>query len=141
MNERLGELESRVDHLENEVRRLSSLAATSRLGDDTEPSGELDARFDALADEWLDATSIHSTGIIFLHPAYKRILEMGLEAVPLVLRRIAAHPGPLMQALSDILGESPVKPQNRGNVNAMARDWVEWADRRGIQWRTKTSGN
>lgn len=65
------------------------------------------------------------------HPAYKAIVAMGDEAIPLILDSLAAKPDLLVMALHDITREDPVLPDHHGRLSAIVQDWLRWGQERG----------
>lgn len=83
--------------------------------------------FCTLKDEWLSSVShLSSVTAICMHPAYQKIIGMGKEAVPFILRDLNAHLNHWFWALNAITGAAPVLPEDRGKVKAMATAWLEW---------------
>jgi len=74
-------------------------------------------------------SSIHT---LSMHPAYQRIIGMGPEVVPYILRQLVSDKGYWFWALKAITGENPIKPNNRGNINAMVQDWLQWGINKGL---------
>ncbi len=71
---------------------------------------------------------------IAAHPAYREIVRMGYHALPLILRDLEKRPSHWFWALNEITLENPVLPEHRGNITAMAQDWLEWGKRSGMKW-------
>ena len=92
------------------------------------------ARFERLAAEWKHETAhLSSLSMIAEHRAYQEIMGMGMEAIPLILRDLKDSHAQWFWALRSITGESPVRPEDRGNVQAMTIAWLDWGrDRRYI---------
>ena len=89
-------------------------------------------RFQRLADQWENETVLLSTSDQATeHPAYQSIVSMGEPAVPLILERMHSQGGHWFHALHDITHADPVKPDDRGNVEAMQASWQEWGERNG----------
>ena len=104
--------------------------ATPTASDDG-PASELQAEFDALAAKWqADTEFVSSPVTIAEHPAYQEIIGMGPEAIPMILRNLQETQAQWFWALRSIAGESPVKPEHRGDVDAMTADWLDWGRRR-----------
>ena len=57
---------------------------------------------------------------------------MGEVAVPLILERMQSQGRHWFQALRDITGADPVKPEDRGNVASMQASWLDWGTRNGL---------
>ena len=92
-------------------------------------SREMSAAFDRLADEWKRETAhLSSPSMIAKHSAYQEIVQMGLVAVPLILRDLRKAPTLWFMALRAITGESPIRVENGGNIDAMRAAWLDWGD-------------
>jgi hypothetical protein len=92
-------------------------------------------RFYSLAESWRrECAHLSSVREMVLHPAYQQIIGMGRDALPFLLRELEREPDHWFWALWSITQENPVRPEHRGYIRAMARDWLEWARRRGIRW-------
>ena len=85
------------------------------------------AEFERLAEEWLEQ---RPRGVdvaqMIRHPAYQSIIDIGAEAVPWLLERLAQSPDHWFYALNQITDAKPVQPQHQGNINAMAEEWIAW---------------
>lgn len=87
--------------------------------------------FERLASDWQrETTHISSVSDIARHRSYRAIIEMGEEAIPLVLRDLKATHDQWFRALRAITGESPVSREDRGDVKAMTTAWLDWGKRR-----------
>lgn len=87
----------------------------------------LQAKFTALATKWRDETGmISSTLKIVMHPAYQSIMAMGEKALPFILRDLQQEPDHWFYALRMITDDSPVKPEDAGDMQKMADSWVQW---------------
>ena len=84
-------------------------------------------KFERLADEWLEQ---RPRGVdvaqMIRHPAYQGIIDIGAEAVPWLLERLAQRPDHWFHALNQITDAQPVQPEHQGIVAAMAQDWITW---------------
>ncbi len=97
-------------------------------------SSSAERRFLALADRWRkECGPLSSIREMILHPAYQQIIGMGPDVLPYILDELERQPDHWFLALRAITGEDPVRQQNRGRVREMARDWLEWAERRGLR--------
>jgi hypothetical protein len=96
------------------------------------PLGSNDAtteqRFRELARQWKEATQFVSsvTGMV-THPAYQQIIGMGREVLPLILAELRRKPDHWFWALQAITRENPVRPADRGRLQAMTQAWLDWA--------------
>ena len=92
-------------------------------------------RFEQLAKTWREECAhLSSVREMVLHPAYQQIVGMGKDALVFLLRELERQPDHWFWALWAITQENPVPVEHRGRVRDMARDWLEWARRRGIRW-------
>jgi len=63
---------------------------------------------------------------------FRRIVDMGDEAIPFLLEEIASRPSLILMALHEITGDDPIAPDHRGRVAAMVEDWLKWGTDRGF---------
>jgi hypothetical protein len=99
-----------------------------------EPQGAIEAKFEALARQWVADTTTFSSdfGSIVMHWAYQRIIGLGPPVVPLILAELVRSPDHWGWALSAITGENPVPPEEEGDVEATAAAWIAWGRARGL---------
>ena len=92
------------------------------------------AEFERLAIEWKqEAAHLSSPSAIAEHRAYKEIIGMGKDVIPFILRDLEDSRAQWFWALRSIARESPVRPEDRGDVRAMTDAWLAWGkDRRYI---------
>ncbi len=89
-------------------------------------------KFARLKGEWIIGVGpTSSTTDMILHPAYQRIIGMGPAVLPLLLRDLEAGPIDWFWALESITEENPVHPDDLGNIQAMAKAWIEWGRSKG----------
>ncbi len=94
---------------------------------------EIADRFYGLGRQWRQETLLSSSVTeITSSPAYREIVDMGWQIVPYILSDLRENPDHWFTALREITGANPVPPQNRGNLAAMADDWLAWAEAKGI---------
>ena len=92
----------------------------------------LASEFVELVDKWKAETAMTSSVSDFsMHPAYQRIIGLGREAVPLLLRELALRPDHWFWALKAITGVDPVPPSDRGNISKMTEAWLRWGREQG----------
>jgi hypothetical protein len=85
----------------------------------------LRGQFRYLAAWWKHDTEFQSsTSRVAMHPAYKRIIEMGREVLPLILGDLKATQAPWFWALQTITGEDPLPVDDRGYIDRMTQAWV-----------------
>jgi hypothetical protein len=58
------------------------------------------------------------------HPAYRKIIEMGRPAIPLILRELKQRPDHWFLALNAITGEDPVRPGD--GFDEAVEAWLHW---------------
>lgn len=124
----------RLRHADDLARYLAqpenpATPARAALGYVEYDEAELAATFAALAAQWQDETGMlsfmHKKA---LHPAYQRIIGLGLPVVPLLLHALVQQPAHWFWALEAITGENPVAP---GTPPSEARAaWLVW----GREW-------
>jgi hypothetical protein len=94
---------------------------------------ELEDTFLQLSRQWREERPPSSfVEDLVLHPAYQRIIGLGQEIVPLILRELQQQPDHWFWALHCITGEDPVDTADAGNLNRMADAWVEWGRKRNL---------
>ena len=93
----------------------------------------VDMEFQIQASEWKrDTMFFSSPPQAAAHPAYQRIIGMGPNAVPFILREMQHEPGLWFDALMAITGDQPVPEEHAGDIHAMTEDWLDWGRRHGI---------
>jgi len=106
------------------------------LNDQDELEESRGKRFKALADAWHTETDFLSSPTRRKsHKAYRKILSMGILAIPYILRDLNERGGDWYEALVDITGANPVTPGIQGNVPAMKKAWTEWGHQHGYDLR------
>ena len=104
----------------------ASSASVSRITQET---------FSALVSQWKRNTEMTSSMTeMAMHPAYQRIIGMGTDAIPLLLRELEDRPDHWFWALKAISGDDPVRPEQRGKLKEMVRAWLAWGSREGYVW-------
>jgi hypothetical protein len=101
----------------------------SAIGRDIPLVASRQKEFKALADWWHAETDhLSAPDDIVGHDAYKRIVEMGSAAVPLILDDLRQRGGDWYVALHKITKADPIKPAHYGRVPLMNADWFAWAE-------------
>ncbi|MEX1094666.1 MAG: hypothetical protein WED34_01385 [Planctomycetales bacterium] len=86
------------------------------------PGEHLAARFIRLRDQWKQETAhLGTVQRRAMHPAYQHIIEMGPDAIPLILGELRNAPDDWFWALNAITDADPVPPENQGRMTMMAR--------------------
>ena len=137
----LAEFGRRVDdesrHLLNEIRthrarvtdRLHELVREACATSDEVP---VDEAFKLLAEKWKRETAILSSVTKKLrHPAYRDIVALGEDVVPLILTELARRPDHWFAALEEITRENPVPTADRRNFARAVEAWVKWGVEKG----------
>jgi hypothetical protein len=89
--------------------------------------------FQGLATEW-NATTRYRSNMHALrnHPVCQELVALGQPAVPLILGELEREPNlSWFVVLTAITEENPVPPAVAGQVDAMARAWIDWGRQRG----------
>jgi hypothetical protein len=90
------------------------------------------SKFRVLYDTWYEDTLIYSSvDDICEHPAYSKLIDLGIEALPHILAELRNNPGHLFLILPAITGENPIPEADRGYVTKMREYWLEWGKLRG----------
>lgn len=91
------------------------------------------AIFSSASMKWKEETKYCSSMTkILLHPAYQRIIGLGPDVVPFVLRDLADTGAHWSWALQALTGENPVAPENEGRPKRMAEDWIKWGKNKNL---------
>lgn len=91
----------------------------------------LERTFAALVEQWRrETTHLSSIQRMVLHPAYQRIIGLGPDAIPLILREMQQRPDHWFWALQAIAREDPV-PRGSTFKEATAA-WLSWGHERGL---------
>ena len=94
----------------------------------------LEQRFRRLEAQWkADTEFLSDAGKIMNHPAFRAIIALGEEVVPLMLRDLERQPSLWVWALPEITGESPVPAGDGGNIRKMSDAWLKWGRTKGLR--------
>ena len=87
-------------------------------------------KFRRLADQWLRETE-HSSSLkkACMHPAYQRIIGMGIVVVPYLLRELEQRPNHWFWALNAITEEDPA--QTEDSFEGAKTAWLQWGREKG----------
>ena len=61
-----------------------------------------------------------------LHSAYQRIIGVGVEVLPLIMKELQDDPDHWFWALHSITEDDPVPEESRGNLAEMTEAWLAW---------------
>jgi hypothetical protein len=97
--------------------------------------GSLEEQFRELVRRWKAERGQTSSAVkMAATPAYRQIVNLGKDAVPLLLAELERQPDHWFLALYEITGVDPVPKQSRGRINEMAAAWVQWGREHGFVW-------
>jgi hypothetical protein len=65
------------------------------------------------------------------HPAYRQIIQLGEQAVPLILEDLKRKPSHLFWALTEITGASPAGLADAKDLLDVVNSWIEWGRAQG----------
>ena len=68
---------------------------------------------------------------IAISHGYRRLFQMGEEAIPVILDELEIRPALCLMTLSEITGANPVPESDRGNLTKMIEAWFNWAEQNG----------
>jgi len=89
-------------------------------------------KFQELVAQWQKERGARSSiTAISMMPTYQRIIGMGEDAVPLILKQLRSEgdqPDQWFWALQAITGANPVDPEDRGDFPKMAQAWLKWGE-------------
>ncbi|HLY25172.1 MAG TPA: hypothetical protein VKQ72_02460 [Aggregatilineales bacterium] len=96
------------------------------------PAVDVEAKFHRLADAWREETAhLSSMTEIILNPNYQRIIGMGPQVLPILLRELRDNPDHWFWALEAITGTNPTNPEDAGNLQKMRQSWLNFARKAG----------
>ncbi len=88
--------------------------------------------FHSLKDIWLEDRPEDADVLdLITHPAYQVIIDMGQDAVPLILRELEKRPDYWFWALYSITGADPITDNDAGNLQKMTDAWLNWGRENG----------
>jgi hypothetical protein len=99
------------------------------------PMETVQDRFRRLAESWERAVAYHSsTTLRNNHPAYREIINLGPEVIPLLFKDLEENHTHWFCALREITGANPVPEAAAGNIPQMVEAWLQWGREHGYQW-------
>ncbi len=99
------------------------------------PLESLELQFRRLAAAWQVAVAYQSSSTMRSnHPAYREIISLGPEVVPLLLRDMEGNQTHWFCALREITGADPIPAEAAGNIPKMIEAWRNWSKENGYQW-------
>jgi hypothetical protein len=101
---------------------------------DLTKAGEIEETFHRLADEWKSETApLSSIRRKKQHPAYRKLVEMGEPAIPLILADLARKPSHLFWVLPEITKANPVDRDVAENLLDVINSWIAWGRDQGYE--------
>jgi len=90
-------------------------------------------RFRSLSSQWKRETELISNVTTkCTHSAYQKIIGMGQDAVPLILKDMVENgPNDWFWALSAITDSNPITEEIAGDMQAMTEAWLAWGSKAG----------
>jgi hypothetical protein len=108
----------------------SDQAELKRPADHERCQMELEATFNALADEWeahRRKTILSSSIWDYLnHPAYKKLVGLGRPAIPYIIERYKKDQLPWGFVLQEITGIQIIKDPNSFSPGEVKKQWIDW---------------
>jgi hypothetical protein len=99
------------------------------------PPASLEEQFQHLVAVWRAETALTSSLTEMVnHPAYQKIIGLGPQVVPLLLRELEREPDYWFAALRALTGANPVAPAKRGKLKEMTESWLCWGKEHGQRW-------
>jgi len=96
-------------------------------------SPERVAEFRALTKQWKRETAIAGNlSKIVMHPAYQRIMAMGKDAIPLILKDLSKEQGHWFWALHNLVPPGDDPAAGTTTIRDATRAWLEWGKARHI---------
>ncbi len=106
-------------------KQLTHLPLIQRRVNVEQPS--IDVVFAKLAEIWKEETKYSSSLTkLIMHDAYQRIIGLGPDVIPYILRDLEVSGDQWFAALQSLTGENPIKPEDAGRVRKMREAWLEW---------------
>ena len=102
----------------------------------TKKAEELESTFKVLVNAWHKEADYWSfSDQRASHWAYRKIIDLGKPALPLILREMEADDNSdWRHALEIITGKNPVTKEMWGERGAAKKAWLNWARQQGYLW-------
>jgi hypothetical protein len=103
------------------------------IGLTAEQQQDVSRRFRDPSIQWHEATRFRAnTRALLTHPVYSELLALGEPITPLILEELERESDvSWFCVLAAITGENPVPSAIAGQVDEMARAWLDWGRQRG----------
>jgi hypothetical protein len=94
-------------------------------------TSSLEARFKQLVEQWRSETGMYSSITRKVqHPAYRKLIEMGKDALPFILRELCDRPAHWFTALQAIVQDDSIGKTKDPRTAREA--WLKWGKERGL---------
>jgi hypothetical protein len=94
-------------------------------------TASVEEEFRSQVEKWRrDTRHMSSLSRMILHPSYRRIMGMGRDVLPLLLRELSERPDHWFVALNAITGEDPAPP--RSTFDQAVAAWLNYGRQRGL---------
>lgn len=105
---------------------FAEIIAGRRRDDDS----ALEHLFHEQVERWKNETGhLSSISRMTSHPSYLRIIGLGREGLPLILKELRERPDHWLVALNAITGEDPAP--DGANFRGAVAAWIKWGEARG----------
>jgi hypothetical protein len=76
---------------------------------------------------WKEETRLQSSPHQMMNlPSFREIVQLGQEAVPVILRDLHSEPSDAFLLLQAITGENPVPESDYGDLDKIVSAWLQW---------------
>jgi hypothetical protein len=117
-----------------EERLLFRHRPLDKIQGDAPESQSLESRFYRFANKWMHSMGGRSSTTSVLSDLnYLRIIALGKDAIPFILKELKKEPAPWFLALKVLTGEESVGNSSPGDYRKMASEWIEWGDANGYK--------
>jgi len=97
------------------------------------PNEQLKKSFRLYADKWYAETGRDSSiSRMTSNVNYLKVIKLGPDVVPLILRELQSDPAPWFLALRVLTENFDVGSNHAGNFEKIAEDWISWGKDRGL---------
>lgn len=94
---------------------------------------QIKKRFDFYNSLWKNETMFSSSiSEITNNSAYRYIIGLGQEALPLIIKDFKTNDNHWFYALEALTGQNPIKENHKGIISLMKSDWLEWAQENNV---------
>ena len=95
--------------------------------DEAKRKAAMEDEFRRLYAQWEEETGgLSSPRKLVENRAYRRVVDMGWEAVRIMLRELQSERGYWYSALTEITGEDPTDESMRGRLWLIKEAWLDW---------------